>query len=142
MTIAEAARAAYAAGLSVLPPTEDGTKRPWTGEWTQYQDIRAFPDQIAQWWGPRTGLGAVLGKVSGNLEVMDFDDRAVYERFVEAASRVGLGPVIERIETGYVEDTPKNGVHWLYHCSEIGRNTKLALRPVPNSDPLTLIETK
>src|SRR5262249_5183656 len=75
-----------------------------------------------------TGLGAVCGRVSGGLELLEFDDRPTYEVFKESAAAVGLGELVERIEAGYLEETPGGGIHWPYRCSEFAGNTKLARR--------------
>jgi putative DNA primase/helicase len=147
-SIIQAAVDAYTVGLSIVPPREDGTKAP-DGTWKQYEQQRATRDTLRQWYGPRTGLGTVCGKVSGNLEVLDFDAREVYDAFVALAQQSGLGDLVQKIETGYVEDTPSDGVHWLFYCPTIGGNTKLARRPKrpdeqrdPNDKVKTLIETK
>jgi putative DNA primase/helicase len=39
-----------------------------------------------------------------------------------------LGALVERIRHGYEEITPGGGVHWLFRCCELARNTKLACR--------------
>jgi hypothetical protein len=41
-----AARRAEAAGLSVVPPREDGSKAP-EGYWSEFQSRRARPDELA-----------------------------------------------------------------------------------------------
>ena len=57
--------------------------------------------------------------------------------------------MIQKIETGYVEDTPSGGVHWPYRCETISGNLKLATRPKrleeqrdPKDKIKTLIETR
>lgn len=124
----EAARAAYGAGICVVPPAQDGTKMP-AGTWKEWQSTRPSPEQMRSWYGDRTGIGFVCGRVSGNLELFEFDDRETYEAFGEAAVEAGLGELVAKIEMGYVEDTPGGGVHWYYRCSEIAGNTTLARRP-------------
>ena len=139
-----AARAAYTAGLCIVPPLEDGSKRPLAA-WKAYQASPPPREQCGEWWGPRTGLGVVCGAVSGGLEVLDFDDRPAYDDYVETATRAGLGELVSRIEAGYVEDTPSGGVHWLYCCAEIAGNTKLASRlkrPEERRDEDDKIKTK
>jgi putative DNA primase/helicase len=144
-TVLDAARTAYMAGICVVPPKEDGTKMP-LARWTRWQAERPTGDQMKAWYGPggdRSGIGFVCGAVSGNLELFEFDDRETYERFREAAEGVGLDDVTERIEDGYLEETPGGGVHWFYRCDEIAGNTKLARRPGPGPDEVTvLIETR
>jgi putative DNA primase/helicase len=163
-SILAAALAAHAAGLSVLPPYEDGTKRPRTrhftvasltdylapvvgeeranaialdalpdGEgrtWVHRQHLRMTTDEVnANYQNGLTGLGIVAGAISGNLEVLEFDDLATYQTFCDTAEAAGLGELVARIRQGYEEKTPGGGIHWLYVCPEIAGNTKLARRP-------------
>lgn len=132
-----AALAAIDAGLSVLPPKQDGSKAPLTigGSWTKFQESRANRLQIDKWYSstppfPPTysGIGFVCGAVSLNLECLDFDDRETYAQYVDAARGLDLGELVDRIEAGYRSNTP-NGVHWLYRCDAVAGNTKLAQRP-------------
>ena len=129
MNILDSALAAAAAGLSVVPPRMDGTKAPF-GNWKPNQSVSASPIQIKRWYVDQhmPGIGLVTGKVSGNLECLEFDDKPTYLAFVQAAEECGLAPLVHRIEAGYLEESPKPGVHWLYRCNEIGGNTKLARR--------------
>lgn len=123
----EAARAAYGAGICVVPPKEDGTKMPLV-KWGDLQKERPTPEQMRAWYGDRKGIGFVCGRISGDLELFEFDDRATYEGFKETAAAVGLGDLVDRIETGYLEETPGGGVHWFYRCEEVSGNTTLARR--------------
>lgn len=134
--VQRAAREAYAAGLSVFPPAEDGSKAP-AGPWAKYQQERLSRERCAEVWGPATGLGVICGAVSGNLVLFEFDDRETYERYKALAHEAELGALVARLEAGYIEDTPSGGVHYLYRCPDLGGNTKLAARPGH-----TLIETR
>lgn len=130
----EAALTAFRAGLSVLPPKEDGSKAPDTLEWTSRQVTRATEEEIRRWYStPRHGLGIVCGAVSGGLEMFEFEGRAVtegiYDEFLTAAEQSGLGRLVVQIATGYSESTPLGGIHWFYRCSQIQGNEKLARRP-------------
>lgn len=140
-SVAGAARAAVKAGLCVVPPREDGSKRP-NGEWKLYTVERPAKAVLQTWFGPCSGLGVVAGKVSGNLEVFEFDDAQTYRVFCEVAKATGLREVVERLEAGYVEDTPNGGVHWLYRCDTLAGNLKLATRPKGDGTHATLIETR
>lgn len=140
----DAARRALDLGISVVPPAEDGTKRPLPGDggaWKEYQDHPPTLEQLGLWYGPKIGVGFVCGRVSGGLELFEFDDRETYERFKEAAIGVGGQAIIERIEDGYLEETPGGGVHWFYYARDVRGSTKLATRRVDGSVK-TLIETK
>ena len=126
----ETARLAHRLNLCVVPPTEDGKKVPIVS-WTKYQSERPIPSLLRQWYpddDSRAGVGLICGTVSKNLEVLDFDDADTYQAFHDTAESLGFGDLIDRIETGYLERTPDDGVHWLYYCDEIAGNTKLASR--------------
>lgn len=134
---------AHAAGLCVVPPSEDGSKAPLSA-WKLYQTRLPSEEQLTAWYGSgqRSGIGYVCGPASGNLECFEFDDDETYRAFLTAAEAVGLGSLLERIANGYEEETPGRGVHWLYRCPEITGNTKLAGRPLDGSHISTLIETR
>lgn len=134
------------AGISVIPIRADGSKAPALRRWTNYQQEAATEGEAEAWFqNTDQGLGFVCGRVSGNLECVDFDDRDSYEAFRARASEVGLGLLFERIEAGFLELTP-NGVRWAYRCAVIGGSQKLACRPSvlsPSKKGLkTLIEIK
>jgi ribosomal protein L37AE/L43A len=142
----DAALRFYRAGLSVLPVKEDGSKEP-DGKWKQYEETRPTEAQVRAWFANgRAGIGAVMGKVSGNLELFEFDDLDTYHAFKGAAQATGSGELVERIEQGCSDTTPGGGIHWYTRCSEIAANTKLAQRPQPTeANPRgvkTLIETR
>lgn len=127
----EAVRAARKAAISILPPREDGSKRPIGSTWEQYQSRQATNDELRLWYTGETaysGIGWVCGKVSSNLEVLDFDERSVFDAYADVAEHVGLSDLVGRLQAGYRTDSP-NGVHLPYRCDEISGNTKLAQRP-------------
>jgi hypothetical protein len=137
-------------GLSIWPPRQDGSKAPLGNGWKERQATPATLDELRPIYKgyTLTGIGTICGKVSGNLECLDFDERGIYEGFKEAAIAAGLKPSLDRIEEGYKEHSP-NGVHLLYRCEEISGSTKLATRPKrpeemkhENDKTKTLIETK
>jgi len=123
---------AHNAGLCIIPPAQDGTKKPLPPgrdpRWRQYQNQRPDLAVLKSWYDPRnglTGLGIVTGKVSGNLEAMDFDTRSGWEAYREMAEHCGILPLLDRIWAGYGELSPR-GAHLMYRCSVITGNTKLA----------------
>jgi hypothetical protein len=141
MTPLEAALEALAAGLAVVPPAEDGTKRP-VGNWKRYQAQPPTEAEIRTWYrSGRSGVGLVCGAVSGGLELLEFEDEATYQQLVDAARELGLAELIERVDGGYCERTPGGGIHWLYRCQQVTGNAKLARRPGPEG-PQVLIETR
>lgn len=138
----------YAAGCSVVPAKVDGTKAP-IGEWKKYQSERATAEQVIAWYSNGyEGLGIVTGAISGNLEVLEIEGRAVQaDIHIEArqiAEASGLGDLWSKINNGYVEQSAGGGIHWLYRVEgmELPGNTKLARRPGENGGVDVLAETR
>lgn len=128
-------------GICVMPPQDDGTKRPF-GKWKEYQYRLPTAKEVSTWYANgKASIGLLTGRVSGGidgaLECLDFDDRAIYAQFCQKASEIKLGALLDKIEQGYCEDSP-NGVHLLYYCAAISGNTKLAT----NSAGKATIETR
>lgn len=151
-----AALEAHGAGLSVVPPREDGSKAP-IGLWKRYQRQRPSEELIHGWYEKEhhKGLGLVCGAVSGNLEMLEFEGGAaqagLQHRFRERAEQAGLGNLLSRVLSGYTERTPSGGFHTLYRCSDgVEGNLKLARRPAtaeelaldPQDKIRVLIETR
>jgi putative DNA primase/helicase len=149
LSVADAARLAWSAGLSIIPIKADGTKAPKVA-WKRLQCERAPESTILRWFEQgATGLGVITGAVSGNLEMFDFDDHAVYEEFLQRGEASGLKHLLDRIRNSYEEDTPSGGVHWFYKADQIAGNQALASRPRLSAEQRnardkwkTLIETR
>jgi len=146
--ILQAALDFYDAGVSVIPAKEDGSKAPITS-WKQYQVTMADREQIASWFsGAATSIGVITGAVSGNLEMLEMEGRAVNSGLLDEARELahnsGLGELWEIISNGYVEFTPSGGLHWLYRIADepVPGNTKLARRPGENDTVEVLAETR
>ncbi len=151
----EAALDAADAGLSVVPPRQDGSKAP-ARSWKTYQTTPADTTQLEAWYGDGTvtGLGVVCGQVSGGLELVEFEGRAIeeglWDQYLKACVSEGLGDVIGRVTEGYLDRSPSGGARWLWRCPEIESNLKLARRPStpdeldadPDNKIQVLIETR
>lgn len=142
----KAALAAHRAGLSVIPPKPNG-KAPILATWKEFQERRATLEELATWYADGlNGIGVVCGRVSGNLMALDFDDIQAYHDLKELTKTAGLEELVARIEAGYLESTPRGGRHWLWRCSQVRGNEKLASRPTRQDDSFTghktLIETR
>jgi hypothetical protein len=135
-----AAKQAYEAKICVLPPRNDGTKAPIAedGAWRKWQEQLSDQEDHNRWYDKfcHTGIGWVCGKISGNLEVLDFDNKETYQAYKALAVEYGLADIVEKIESGYLEYTP-HGVHWPYRCEVISGNDKLARRPEKVPHPKT-----
>jgi hypothetical protein len=141
------AQAALAAGLCPIPPKQDGSKAPDLKTWREYQTRLPTDAELAEWFTPgTTGLGFVCGNVSSDLEMTEWEGRAIeldlFEAWIERCEQAGLGDLVDRVIGGYLEETPTGGVHLLWHCPDgIEGNQKLASRPGDNG-PEVLIETR
>ena len=119
------------AGLSVIPTCAD--KRP-SCPWKPYTTRAMSPREIDLSFGRAEGIGIVCGKVSGNLELIDFDDGG--SRF--KPWKDALPPFLaNRI---LIEKSPSGGYHVYYRVTdfEVPGNAKLALK----EDGRVLIETR
>lgn len=136
---------AEAMGLSVLPIRADGSKQPALVGWKQYQQRRASQQELWRWFGdPTVGIALITGKISGNLEALDFDSPRAYTAWLACIRRDPvLSALYERVSWGYLEGTPAEGKHLLYRCSQIAGNLKLARKPTDGPERYkTLIETR
>jgi hypothetical protein len=133
---------AYAhAGLSVIPVRTDGTKAPALTTWKRYQEEAANDDQLDRWFaGTTNGVAIVWGNVSGNGEVIDFDEPGLYDLFAQECSDQGLSSVVEGMP---LIETPSGGRHLIYRCIDrVEGNQKLAQRQIGDGVVETLIETR
>ena len=125
---------AYArAGLSIIP-TSKATKTPCI-QWTTYQTRRASTEQIQEWFAS-VGLciGIVCGKVSGGLEMIDFDHKAeLYPAWAEIVEQEAPGLLSRLVR----EETQSGGLHVVYRCPAmaIPGNLKLAQRGIEAPGP-------
>ncbi|WP_188188003.1 bifunctional DNA primase/polymerase [Nonomuraea sp. SYSU D8015] len=134
----ESARAALTAGLCIIPAAANGTKQPWPDgpRWKTYETQQPTSEQIERWFanGRYDGFGIVCGRISGNLEMLEFEGRAVTEGLVAEAAEIaeasGLGDLWRTVFNGYRETTPSGGIHLLYRVAgPVAGNVKLAERP-------------
>jgi hypothetical protein len=157
----DVARRLLRAGISFLPVALDGTKAPdwhllpleWDADrgkqvpkWEPLQARLPTQDEVRRWHrrpDPR-GIGVVCGKVSGNLEVIDFDRDAgelfpAWRELVED-ERPGLVARLTAVRT------PRQpaGYHVWFRCPGVTTpgSDKLAVDPAVKGKDRTLIETK
>lgn len=145
------AKSAVTAGLSVIPVRLDGSKAP-VGSWKEYQTRRPTTDEIEQWFHDESyGLAIVAGKVSGNLEILDVEGKAIdgglWMEVIDLAKNLGMSELLMKILSGYCEYTPSGGLHILYRINgTVAGNLKLARDPslAPDDDKKkdTVIETR
>lgn len=153
--ILDEALAWHAAGASVIPVKADGSKSP-ACQWKRWQTQRADQTQIHAWFDrPGHGLGIICGKVSGNLEMLEFEGRAVTEGLLSQARAAmadnGQADLWALVTSGCVETSPSGGIHLLYRVGgQVAGNQKIARRPstdaeleaAPGARVQVLIETR
>jgi replicative DNA helicase len=127
----QSAAAAWATGgFSAIRLRLDGSKAP-LGEWTSWQQAPATVEQVSDWFKHgHPGLGIVCGKVSGNLEMLELEGRAVAEGLRERLREALRAELWAKLNT-YREMSPSGGLHFLYRVEgiDVPGNLKLARRP-------------
>jgi hypothetical protein len=134
----DAARKYLAAGLAVLPARRD-QKRP-TVSWKPFQKRLPTENEVDAWFANNPpGLCLLTGTVSGNHEVIDFDQRgALFEAWYGKVHTAAPG-LLERL---VISKTQNDGRHVSYrHQADSCGNLKLAQRAA-DSKVVTLIETR
>lgn len=113
----DVARSLTAAGCCVIPTRADGSKAPAV-RWEQYQHHLPTDDQLVEWFVPGwfDGLGVVCGAVSGGLEMLELEGRAVDlgTGLAQILTDNGGADLWARLCAGYLERSPSGGYHWLY----------------------------
>ncbi len=112
-------------GLSVIPIRADGSKSPLPIAWKKFQERRPSPYDVHQLFRGEVGIAILGGKVSGNLEIIDFDRPELIDPWLELVREAlpGTEARLSRIKT------PKGGAHFYYRAPEIEGNQKLAMEP-------------
>lgn len=149
-------------GLSVLPAFSSSKYVPYGFRWKKYQSELISCDYIKKLINSEfyeteektkkikpNGLAIVTGAVSGNLEVIDFDNKF---GDIENVFRIFCNtPEVKEIITGMTaETTQSGGYHLFYRCSRIDTSKKVALRLQDNTKPyhaatnkpIAIIETR
>ncbi len=125
-----------ASGLSVLPA--DRTRKcPSVTSWKEFQGRRPTEAEVDSWFrASDDAVCVVCGKVSGNLECIDFDNHGeLFPKWAEALPQ-------ELYDRLVIERTPSGGFHVSYKCEEpVCGNLKLAVG-MRDGKRTTLIETR
>jgi putative DNA primase/helicase len=132
----KAALAWHDAGCAVIPIRADGSKAP-RGRWKQFQVRGADRAQVVAWFArDPLGIGVVCGSVSGGLEMLELEGRAIGAglgaQVADLARASGLAALWKQLTVdGYSERTPSGGVHLLYRIAggTVAHSMKLARRP-------------
>ncbi|MFF2525929.1 bifunctional DNA primase/polymerase [Streptomyces liangshanensis] len=128
-----AAQQLHDAGLCVLPIKPDGSKKPVV-PWLQYKVKRSTPAEHDTWFssGKPRGLAVVYGAVSGNVEMLEFEGRALalLDDVTEVMDASGLGDAWAALMNGWVTESPSGGLHCRVRVegADVPGSTKLASR--------------
>ena len=143
-SVSDNALALYDAGFSIIPIRCDGSKQPALKSWKKFQAEPPEESTVRFWFRKRNppGIAIVFGKVSGNAELLDADDHALWPEFIRRVFEV-----IPKLVDAPLVQTPEKGFHLIYRLSAPPPgNLKLAQRPDPQPDNphgrRTLLETR
>jgi putative DNA primase/helicase len=105
-------------GISSLPVCVSG-KNPRLKEWKHLQSTQPTDKELQSWERMASqsrqdfGWGIVAGAVSGNLEVIDFDQQGIaFNDWSEIVNEVAPG-LLARL---YIERSQRGGIHVAYRC--------------------------
>lgn len=141
MSLVPEARRLLAAGLSVIPILPDGSKRPLV-KWEEYQHQAPSPQTFDKWLEGdlKVGLALVCGEVSGNVEVIDFDDMQAFNEWRALLTHTEAGAAL--FKQLAMTRTPGPGIQVGYRCQNPpGGSQRLARRPKEGGWTV-LIETR
>lgn len=136
-SVSSVARMWQAAGVSTIPILPNGTKRPAT-RWQEFQGRVPSIDEVERWWGNGVeyGLALIMGKISGNLEMLEIEGKAMtgemWPKVTTKMEELGLAQIFDTLMVdGYTEESPSGGLHLIYHISDhpVPGNEKIARRP-------------
>lgn len=123
MTILDTYKLYRGSGFECLPVGRD--KLPaipkgetWIGGWHNEAEYMKAP-----------GIAIIAGKMSGNVECIDFDNHfGDAKQIISEFSKIeGVSAIIKTVP---IQSTQSGGYHIIYRCDEISGNQKLASRPV------------
>jgi len=130
-------------GISSIPVNSE--KKPRLNSWKEYQKRLPTIQECEQWDSIKSdGIAVVCGRISGNLEVIDIDNKfEMAEQIYEDITRKITAQRIDLLDKLVFEKSKNNGYHIIYRCNKIEGNQKLAIYEDLNSgEKATVIETR
>ena len=135
-SVLSAALAYLRNGISVLPIKADGSKAPAISGWKRLQNSRLTEEEAQHHFSGSAGIGIIGGAISGNLEVLDFDEAGLLPKFLDLLGAFGLDYLRDRL---VIASTPDGGHHVYYRCIEPIRGSS---RLAETADKGVRIETR
>jgi len=100
--------------------------------WRKYQHHLITPNEITIAFNhpAAVGIAIICGKISGNLEVIDLDQKndlrhILFEQFISEVNK--YDPIL--LPQLVIASTKNAGYHFFYRCSNISNHSVLARRP-------------
>jgi len=108
-----------------LSVTTDDTGFP-KGTWAPFQERQPTTEEAKRWLDNGiVSMAVVAGRVSGGVEILDFDAEGYYERWCAA-----VGDLADNLP---VQQTGGGGIQVAWRCSDPEQNQKLAWHPDPSA---------
>ncbi len=85
-----------ASGLSVIA-CDPATKRPLVGKWKRFQSQKCTNREAETFFANGCAIAVVCGQVSGNLEVIDFDEPGIYKQWRDLLNSWNCGDLVKRL---------------------------------------------
>lgn len=127
----------YNAGLSLLPVKG---KVPTIPSWDNRKTELVKPNgEFSD--GKANGVGVICGRVSGGLEIIDFDIKNDLTGKLMSEYRKLLDNE-ELLKKLVIQKTPSGGFHFIYKCEEVEGNKKLARRETTDAERVSDPKTK
>jgi len=134
------------AGCSVIPVLADGSKKA-AGSWKAAQSVRASLDVVMGYAERHDGIAVVCGTVSGDLEMLELEGRAIADGYGDRLRAVcqdnGVDDILTVVANGCMTKSPSGGYHmWFRTDGKARPNTKIARRPGTTQPVEVLMETR
>ena len=134
MDLTKVAKGYKKEGLNVLPAWKN-TKRPSTADWRCYQT------EFYEGKFPTDAICIVCGEISGGLEVIDFDKKAIsFEAWKKEVVKLGVSDKV--FDHLVIERTQSGGKHVAYRAQNIEPTQKLCMISDGEGGYVCSIETR
>lgn len=131
----QAAKLLTQSGISVIP-TKPDSKSPALTSWKQWQHEIAPEELLERWFHNGNGISWLMGAISGNAGLIDFDKPGLYDLFSDACKDNMLDDIEQKC---VLIQTPRDGRHIVFRCDQPEPGNQKLARSV---DGEVLIETR
>ena len=129
------------AGISSIPVNSE--KKPMLETWKFLQERLPSIEECEKFYQKKYGVGVVCGAVSGNLEVIDIDNKnGIATEIFEDICKQITNNRIDLFDKLVIEKSIRNGYHIIYRCDKIEGSRKLARQKNEDGEIFADIETR